>query len=168
MSSSETGSQVTAYSCRQCGAVVLDDRDRQCCGEGMDPIAVDAVNEPDLTTLLSLVFGVSPTGIDVFVHVLEEEPVTTDDIATALGVNRSTVSRQLNHLTELGVIERRERSLKEGGRVHEYTPVSLEAVRQRHREGLLSWVNDAIALINGVNRRKLAAASERARKEDSP
>lgn len=126
----------------------------------MDPIAADATNEPELMSLLAQVFGVSQTGIDVCVHVIAEEQVTTDDIAAALEINRTTVTRQLNQLRELGVVQRREQSLTEGGQIHVYTPVPLEEVRQRHREGLLSWVTDAIALINELDRRKLEAASE--------
>lgn len=133
----------------------------------MDPIAVDAVNEPELMTLLSQVFGVSQTGIDVCVHVIEEEQVTTDEISTALDINRTTVTRQLNQLRQLGVVQRREQSLKEGGQIHVYTPVQPEEMRQRHREGLLSWVTNAIALINEIDKLKLEAASEREPAESS-
>lgn len=167
MSSDERDSAVAAYSCRHCGSVSLDERSRQCCGEEMDPIDVDAVGQPELRALLPQVFGVSQRGIDICIYLMEERRGTTDDIATALDINRTTVSRQLNQLRELGVVEYGEQSLKEGGRIHVYNPVSLEEMRQRHREGLLDWVTDALSLLDEMDREKLVAASER-RSGDEP
>lgn len=133
----------------------------------MDSIEVDVVNDPDLMTLLPQVFGVSQTGIAICLQVTEEEQATTDDIATALDINRSTVSRQLNQLRELGVVERHEQSLTEGGQIHVYTPVEPEEMRRRHREGLLSWVTDAVTLVNELDRRKLEAMAGREQPESS-
>jgi len=83
----------------------------------MANIETDAVNEPDLTTILSQVLGISSTGVEICVHMTGAEERATAEIATALGVNRSTVNRQLSQLRKLGLIESRERSLKEGGQV---------------------------------------------------
>lgn len=160
MHSGSGGSRTTAYTCRQCGSAVLDERSRQCCGEEMESIETAAVSEPELAPLLITVFDVSQTGIEICVHVMEGEETTAGEIATALDVHRSTVTRQLNRLQELGVVERRERSLKEGGQAHLFAPVPPEEARQRLREGLFSWVTDAATLLDEVDRRKLAAASE--------
>lgn len=126
----------------------------------MDSIDLGVVNEPELQTLLPQVFGVSQTGIDVCLQLIEKEQATTDEIATALGINRTTATRQLNQLRELGIVERQERSLNEGGQIHVYAPVSLDEIRQRHLEGFLTWVADAIVLINGIDSRKLQTISE--------
>ena len=121
---------------------------------------MDAVSQPELKSLLPQVFDISQRGIDISVYLMEEQQATTDDIATALGINRTTVSRQLNQLRELGVIECSEQSLKEGGRVHVYTPASLEEIRQRHREGFLEWATNVLSLLDEIDQQKLAAASE--------
>lgn len=155
------GDGVTAYSCRHCGSVALDERRRQCCGETMEQVAVDAVNEPDVRTLAPQVFGISATGLDICLLLMEQEDVTIDDIAATLEVNRTTASRQLNQLQALGIVERREESLEDGGQLHIYTPHSLEEVRQRHREALLGWVADAMTLLDGLDQQKLAAAAQR-------
>lgn len=127
----------------------------------MVPIDDRPIAEPDLLAMLQTVFGVSQTGLDVCVHVTKAGPVTTSDVASALDVNRSTVSRQLNRLAEIGVVERREESLDGGGRVHRYRSVPPTEASQRLREGLLRWVVDASELLEEVNERKLAAASDR-------
>lgn len=152
--------QAAAYSCSECGSVALDDRRRECCGEKMESIQMDAVSQPDLKSLLPQVFDISQSGIDIAVYLMDEGQATTDDISTALGINRTTASRQLNQLRELGVVEYGEQSLKEGGRVHVYSPASLEEVRQRHREGFLDWATTVLALLDEIDQQKLAAASE--------
>jgi predicted transcriptional regulator len=152
--------QVSAYSCSECGSVVLDDRRRECCGEEMNSIEMDAVSRPELESLLPQVFDISQRGIDIAVYLMDEGQATTDDISTALDINRTTVSRQLNQLRELGVVEYGEQSLKEGGRVHVYTPASLEKVRRRHREGFLDWATTVLSLLDEIDQQKLAAASE--------
>ncbi len=126
----------------------------------MDSIAADAVSEPELESLLPEVFDVSERGIAIAVHLMEEDEATTDEIASALDINRTTVTRQLNQLRDLGVVEYGEKSLAEGGRVHVYSPVSLGEMRRRHREGLLEWVTDALALLDEMDQEKLAAVAE--------
>ncbi|WP_175454508.1 helix-turn-helix domain-containing protein [Halopelagius longus] len=153
--------QVTAYSCRQCEFVALGNAAQKCCGEEMEPVEVGAVNEPTLMDLLSQVFGISQTGVDICVYLVEEEEATTDEIATALEYNRSTVSRQLTQMRELGVIECRKKSLNEGGQVYLYSPVSPNEMRRRHRECLLTWVTDAFRLLDEIDKQKLKAVSER-------
>lgn len=161
MDSNIDDNEITAYSCRHCGSITLDERSHQCCAETMAPIEVDAVEEPDLRMLFPYVFGVSRTGMDVCVYLMGEGEATTREIATALDVNPSTATRQLTRLRELGVVEVRTESLTEGGQRHLYSPTPPEEARQRLREGLFSWLTDAVPLLDEVDRRKLAAAAER-------
>lgn len=168
MTKKSGGSRLTAYACRHCESVVLDEVTGQCCGEEMAPVDVEAVKEPNLAVLLPTVFGVSQTGVDVCVYVMEHEEATIEEIARALDINRSTVTRQLNQLQDLGVVACREESLAEGGRIQLFSPVPLEKVRRRHLEGLLSWVTDAIAVVNEIDKRKLKAASQTGQAESTP
>lgn len=162
-----SGSQLTVYSCRHCGSVILDERRRQCCNGDMESIDVDAVKEPEQRVLLRHVFGISQTGLDICTYVMEHGEATPAEIARALDINRSTATRQLNQLRDLGVMECRKESLTGGGEVQTFSPVSMAEIRQRHRESLLSWVTDAIDLINELDRRKLEAAAARERTESS-
>lgn len=161
----KSGDGVTVYTCHHCGSATLDDRPRECCGEAMGSVTVDAVREPDLRTLVSHVFDLSETGLDICVLLMEREEVTIGDVAAALNVNRTTASRQLNQLRALGLIERREESLEDGGQLHVYTAVSMEEVRRRHREAFLSWVSDAMTLLDELDEQKIAAVAEQEPKE---
>lgn len=163
--SEQSGDGFTVSTCRHCGSVTLDNRRRECCGETMEPVTVDAVKEPDLRTLVAQVFGISETGLDICVHLMERGEVTIDDIAAALDINRTTASRQLNQLQALGVIERREESLEDGGQRHVYTAASMEEVRRRHREAFLSWVSDAMTLLDDLDEQKLVAVAEQEPRE---
>lgn len=114
-----------------------------------------------MSLLMSRVFGVSEAGLDVFLEILDERGATADELAGALDVNRTTVTRQANHLVDLGFVERTERSLREGGRTYVYVPVPGEEIRRRHREAFLAWVSATLDEIEAVDRRRLLAASER-------
>lgn len=168
MVTNSSRSQLTAYSCRHCGLVVLDERRRQCCNEEMEAIDVDAVKEPEQRVLLRHVFGISQTGLNICTYVMQKGKATPAEVARALDVNRTTATRQLNQLRDLGVMECREESLTEGGRVQTFSPVPMAEIRQRHRESLLSWATDAIDLIDELDRQKFEAAAAHEQAESSP
>lgn len=163
----ESGGGVTVYTCRHCESVTLDDRRHECCGDAMEPVTVDAVRDPDLRTLVGQVFGISETGLDICVHLIRRGEMTIDDVAAALDVNRTTASRQLNQLRALGAIERREEALEDGGQLHVYTAAPIGEVRRRHREALLSWVADAVTLLDELDEEKIAAVAEQEPREES-
>ncbi|MFC7194090.1 ArsR family transcriptional regulator [Halosimplex aquaticum] len=125
----------------------------------MRAVETDAINDPDLSVLLHHVYGLSGSSVDICVSLLERGEATATDIASDVGVNRSTVSRQLAQLRELGVVECREEPVAGGGRVKRYSSVSLDELRQRHREGLLVWASDAMAVVDRLYGEKPTAAA---------
>jgi predicted transcriptional regulator len=123
----------------------------------MTQVEATPVKQPDLATVLRDVFGISETGLKVCICLMEEGESTAADIAEQLGIDRSTVGRQLNHLTDIGVLDKRQRLLTDGGYVHVYSPVPVEEVRQRLAVGLYAWTAEALELVEHVNREKLNA-----------
>lgn len=150
----ETGQ---VYECRECGNLNFGNPPSTCCGEGMDPVEASPVKQPDLPVVLRDVFGISETGLNVCLCLMEEGESTAADIAEMLDIDRSTVGRQLNHLTDIGLLEKRQRLLKDGGYVHVYSPVGVEEVRNRLTMGLYAWVEEALELVQNVNREKVRA-----------
>jgi len=154
----------TPVECSDCGSVaVQSSRDRsQCCGRPVKEVDSEEfpVQDPDLDELLGTVFGMSRTELDVCLCVMDVGEATTKDIARELDVDRSHVSRHLNHLVELGVLEKRRRLLEEGGRVNVYTPAELEAVRRNFTLGLFAWMDEAVEVIDGISREKVESITE--------
>ena len=144
------------YECGECGGVSFGDS-VPCCGESMDAIEAEPVERPDLAVVLREVFGVSETGLKVCLCLMEEGESTAGELAERLGIDRSTVGRQVNHLTDVGVLDERRRLLTDGGYVNVYSPVPVEEVRKRLTVGLYAWMDEALDIVEHVNREKLDA-----------
>jgi predicted transcriptional regulator len=151
----------TIMECPDCETITLGGADgrSRCCDEHRHPIETEDVEiePPALEDILGMVFGMNETELDVCLCVMDVGEATTSEIATELGVDRSHVSRHLNHLVDLGVLEKRERLLEAGGRVNVYTPASLETVRRNFTLGLLAWFDEAVDVIEGISREKVEA-----------
>ena len=154
MSESTTTSQI--YECESCGSVAFDSGE-SCCGESMSRVEATPVKDPDLAVVLREVFGISETGLKDCLCLMKDGESTAADIAERLDIDRSTVGRQLNHLTDIGVLDKHQRLLKGGGYVHVYSPVPVEEVRKRLTVGLYAWMDEALEIVEHVNREKLDA-----------
>ncbi|WP_166035507.1 helix-turn-helix domain-containing protein [Halorussus pelagicus] len=150
--------RIEVYECRECGNISLDSVSSTCCDGRVVAVDGDGVVEsPELPDLLRNVFGISETGLHVCLCLMEENEATAAEIAERLDIDRSTVGRQLNHLTDIGLLDKRQRLLESGGYVNVYSPVPVETVQKRLRVGLYAWVNDALDLVENVNREKIRA-----------
>jgi predicted transcriptional regulator len=147
----------STYECGECDNVAFADPEATCCGESMTPVEADAVIDPELEVVLREVFGISETGLHVCLCLMEHGESTTSEIADRLGIDRSTVTRQLNHLTDVGVLDKHQRLLEGGGYVNVYSPEDVETVRERLTAGVYEWTNEALELVEHVNREKLDA-----------
>lgn len=143
--------------CPECGSLAFGDEFVTCCGGRMNSVEASPVVHPDLKTVLRDVFGISETGLEVCICLMEDGEATSADIAERLDIDRSTVGRQLNHLADIGLLEKRQRLLKDGRYVHVYSPVPVEEVRERLTVGLYAWVGEALELVENVNREKVKA-----------
>lgn len=144
------------HECRECGAISFDEAP-SCCGASTEPVEAEPVEHPDLAVVLREVFGISETGLKVCLCLMEEGESTAAEIAERLDIDRSTVGRQVNHLTDVGVLDKRQQLLKDGGYVHVYSPVPVDEVRRRLTVGLYAWVDEALDIVEHVNREKLDA-----------
>lgn len=158
------GTDLELVRCPDCDAISLRTAgdDSPCCErpvERLDPDAVP-IESPALEDILGVVFGMTGTELDVCMCVMEGGEVTTSEIAERIGVDRSHVSRHLNHLVDLGVLEKQERLLERGGRVHVYSPADLETVRRNFTLGLFAWWADAVEEVEEISREKVEAITE--------
>jgi len=145
------------FECRECGSVSFGDSETTCCGAEMASTDATPVKHPELAVVLREVFGISRTGLTICVCLMEEGDSTAADLAELLDIDRSTVARQLNHLVEIGLLDKRQRLLTDGGYVYVYSPVDVEEVRTRLTVGLYAWVSEALDLVEEINRQKVQA-----------
>lgn len=153
---------IAAFECRNCGNIAFGAGEIRCCDGPMERVSDgdSGVESPDLEDVLRHVFDMSGTEFDVCLGVMETGETTARELAEALGYDRSVISRHLNHLAEIGAVEKRPRILKQGGHVYVYVPADPETVRQSFRRGLSSWVAMAVELIGELNREKVEALAD--------
>lgn len=157
------------FTCTSCGNVGLGRSEIRCCGRPMDSVDIDvdgaAVGRPTLDDLLGTVFDMSDTELELCLCVMEGGELTVKRLAGETGYDRSVVTRHLNHLADLGVVEKRRRILERGGEVYVYTPVVPDAVREALTRGFLAWVVHASALLDDLRREKVESIVERSTDE---
>ena len=154
------------YECQHCGKVTVGNSKSEFYDEKRPSPETSPAKSPELAVVLRDVFGVSETGITICVYLMEEGRSTAGDIADYLDMDRSTVNRQLNYLTDIGLLEKSQRLLSGGGYVHVYSPVDVEEVRERLTIGLHVWLDEALDLVEDINSEKMAALA-RADRDDS-
>jgi len=172
--------------CSDCGALAVGGDEVGCCGSAMVPAgrtAADATDarvtgtappaddpgrpveateppDPDLDQLLRVVFGMSPAELDVCLCVMEHGTVSVAELTERVDYDRSVVARHLNHLADLGVVEKRRQILDRGGDAYVYSPEPPEAVRRRFRETFLRWAAAGVDRIDDLSREKVEGIAE--------
>lgn len=153
------------FECESCGNVGLGRGEIRCCGRVMRPAVVDPddvpVSRPTLNDLLRSVFDMSDTELELCLCVMEGGELTVKELAERTDYDRSVVTRHLNHLADLGVLEKRRRLLERGGQVYVYTPVDPDAVRRTLKRGFLAWVGQSARLLEDLRREKVESIVER-------
>lgn len=150
------------FECASCGNIGLGDGEMICCDRSMHPVRDDAegFDAPTFDELMRVVFDMSETELDVCLCVMEGGGQTVKELAERIEYDRSVVSRHLNHLVDLGVVEKRRRILEEGGQVYVYSPNAPDVVRQNLTERFVRWVREATAVLESLNREKVEAMAE--------
>ena len=152
---SDTDPPIAVQACDSCGGLALAEDRVVCCGERMEPASERTAAEPSLAELMRTVFDMSETEFDVCLCVMETGEVTASDLAEQTGFDRSIVTRHLNHLAEMGVIEKNRRLLERGGHVYVYTPTDEATVRANLTASFLEWTRVAAARLAELDREKV-------------
>jgi predicted transcriptional regulator len=110
-----------------------------------------SVNPPEVRQVLLDAFGLPKAGLDICLCVIGEGPLSANEVAEQLGYDRSTVTRYLNKLVDLGLLQRSELNREGGGVVKVYHLVDLERMRRETLVGFYVWAGEAAALIEEAN-----------------
>lgn len=143
--------------CAACGNFAIGDGEIRCCDSRMMEAerTTAAIPEPTLDDLLETVFDMSDAELEICLCVMKSGDLTTPDLAERISYDRSVVSRHLNHLAELGVIDKLRRLLEEGGHTYVYQPVDPETVRKRLTAAFATWVCEATDQLRTLRREKV-------------
>jgi predicted transcriptional regulator len=147
------------YECTvsDCDNVVLvvgsDDPPMSCHDQPMERVTdlEMSVKLPDVRQVLLQAFGLPKAGLDICLCVIGEGPLSAREVAEQLGYDRSTVTRYLNELVELGLLRRSELNREGGGVVNVYHSVDLERMRRETLIGFYAWAGEAASLIEEAN-----------------
>lgn len=155
--------EISVYECSVCGAVELEEGEATCCGQRMDARERSAVfQEPELEQVAKQIFGISANELAVCKVLMAEEPTTVVELAGKLEYDRSTISRHLDHLVELELVEKEWQDLAGGGREYVYTTVHSAEIPRRFRFGLYAWTEEALQLTEELSDQKIEAMVEEA------
>ena len=150
-------SRYDLYECPDCDNVVLalgrDEPPMACHGKPMERVTdVEmSVKPPDVKQVLLQAFGLPKAGLDICLCVIGEGPLSAREVADSLGYDRSTITRYLNKLVDLGLLRRSELNREGGGIVNVYHSVDLERMRRETLIGFYIWAGEAAALIEDAN-----------------
>lgn len=145
------------YECVDCDNVVLvvgrDDPPMSCHDQPMERVTEleMSVKLPDVRQVLLQAFGLPKAGLDICLCVIGEGPLSANEVAEDLGYDRSTVTRYLNKLVDLGLLRRSELNREGGGVVNVYHSVDLERMRRETLIGFYVWAGEAASLIEEAN-----------------
>lgn len=157
------------YRCHDCKNTVLALHDcgdgMTCHGETMEEVRdIEMnVNPPDLRDVLLNVFGIPKVGLDICLCVIDEGPLSPDEVAEKLEYDGSTIRRYLNQLTEVGVLTKMQLNREDGGFVNVYRSIDIEEMQRESLAGFYMWAGEAATLIEDANLTKedyLDASSE--------
>jgi predicted transcriptional regulator len=99
--------------------------------------------------LVQCAFSLAEFEVEVYYRLSQSGPLRTDELASKMGKDRSTVYRALQKLMTCGMVYRETKSIERGGYFHVYKAIGKELLRER----LERCVNDWYANMQEVLRR---------------
>ena len=149
--------ELSVYRCESCDDYQLGTAEMTCCGESMTEVDDTVpIESPDEGTLMRTVFDISETELEVCRCLMAEPEITVNELTEMVDRDRSVVTRHLNHLVDLGIVEKRSRVLSDGGRVNVYSHRSVDAVRRQFKLGLYAWMTEAVDVIDDLSEEKVS------------
>jgi predicted transcriptional regulator len=100
----------------------------------MDSIQLLTKKSATCADLLSCLYNLKPTDLEVLLEVAKKENSTLDQIAQTIQRDRSSVHRCLSKLVSANLVTKQSKSLKGGGYYHAYTMVEPSKIKKHARE----------------------------------
>jgi predicted transcriptional regulator len=100
------------------------------------------------TDLLTCLYNLKPTDIDVLLALAKNENATLDQIAKIVKKDRSSVHRCLSKLVSINLVSRQSKSLKGGGYYHTYAMLDPATIKKHALERVNEITESLEALVD--------------------
>jgi len=134
----------------------------------MDSIQLLTKKSASCADLLSCLYNLKPTDLEVLLEVTRNENATLDEIAKLVQRDRSSVHRCLSKLVSANLVTKQTKTLKNGGYYHAYSMVELATIKRHAKERVKEITESLEALINNFEsdlKKHLESNNEKMRQE---
>jgi predicted transcriptional regulator len=100
----------------------------------MDSIQLLAKKTATCADLLTCLYNLKPTDLEVLLQVAKNPNSTIDEIANAVQRDRSSVHRCLSKLSSANLVTKQSKTLKGGGYYHAYAMVEPSLIKKHAKE----------------------------------
>ncbi len=114
----------------------------------MESINLIAKKGASCTDLLTCLYNLKPSDLEVLLVVAKNENITLDQIAKIVKKDRSSVHRCLSKLVSVNLVNRQTKSLKGGGYYHVYSMLDPENIKKHATERVNEITKSLQALVD--------------------
>jgi predicted transcriptional regulator len=100
------------------------------------------------TDLLTCLYNLKPTDLEVLMTVAKNENATLDHIAKIVQRDRSSVHRCLSKLVSAGLVQKKSKTLKAGGYYHTYAMLHPSIIKKHALERVREITESLEALVD--------------------
>ena len=108
--------------------------------------------EDHLKCTVKCALDISCFEIEVYAFLLKNNPATTNEIASTLERDKSSVYRALQNLIKKGLVIKEYRILRQGGYVHVYRPIPFGEFREKVMGSINEWINSLLESLNNLKK----------------
>ncbi len=129
---------------------IVDNQPNICCGIGNTKqyhlylrsptqVFMESINSitrkgASCTDLLTCLYNLKPTDLEVLQAVAQNQDATLDQVAAEIKKDRSSVHRCLSKLVSINLVNKQTKTLKGGGYYHTYRMLDPELIKKHARE----------------------------------
>ncbi len=104
------------------------------------------------TDLLTCLYNLKPSDLEVLLAVAKNENATLDQIAKIVKKDRSSVHRCLSKLVSINLVNKQTKSLKGGGYYHTYAMLDPQTIKKHALERVKEIAESLEALVDSFER----------------
>lgn len=93
----------------------------------------------DLNSIVKCSFSLTEPELKVFLEIIKHENLTVNSLSKKLNRDRSTVQKIIIKLLQKNLITKKKSSLKQGGYIFYYSPVSKTAIKKQMLLNVEAW-----------------------------